>query len=471
MSMQTTEDGNHDSPNPPSPSQDRAQLELAYPLAPRTLSEVGLSPSFLLELLLKILHYSESATSRELAWRIGLLPRIVDELLDMARDARLCESTGHGDLLPTALRHRLSEQGRERVRGVLERCRYAGPAPITVAQYERVVAAQSEEKWRPTTHAVDEALGSLMLDERVAFLLARALRSGRCAMIFGPSGNGKTHLLSTFANSLDGTVLVPYSLYAYGQIIKIFDPVVHVPVDEQAHAAPVGGEEKEDNSDRRAPVPDGRWVAIRRPALIVGGELATEFLELAYDPITRFYQAPVHLKAQCGVLIIDDFGRQRIAPAELLNRFVLSLERGRDNLMLRTGENIDVPLQVVLLFSTNLDPAILSDEAHLRRIPYKVHMPPPTDEQLKGILRTVCHQNGVEYGEESLSQVVELLRKVTDDRLKGSLPRDVISILRDNAQEDGVRPILAVEAVDLACEQFLAGLSPRYVNNRPSAST
>lgn len=470
MSIQPAAHSDHDSPGPPGPPPAEAQPDTPYPPAPRALSDIGLSPSFLLELLLKILHYSETATARELAWRIGLLPRIADELLEMARDAHLCESMGHGDLLPSALRHRLTDQGRQKVQEVLERSRYAGPAPVTITQYEQVVAAQCEKRWRPTSQAVDEALGSLLLDERVAFLLGRALRSGRCAMIFGPSGNGKTHLLSAFAHRLDGTVLVPYSLYAYGQIIKIFDPVVHTPVDQEAQAAPTGEEEEEDSA-RRAPAWDERWVRIRRPALIVGGELATEFLELGYDPITHFYQAPIHLKAQGGALVIDDFGRQKISPTELLNRFVLSMERGRDNLVMRTGENIDVPFQVVLLFSTNLDPTILSDEAHLRRIPYKVHMPPPTPERLKSILRTVCDESQVEYSEESLSQVVEFLRNVTEGRLKGSLPRDVVSIIRDNAQEDDVRPVLTVEAVDLACEQFLAGLSPRYVNSLPGTSS
>jgi SpoVK/Ycf46/Vps4 family AAA+-type ATPase len=357
------------------------------------------------------------------------------------------------------------------VQEALERCRYAGPAPVTIPQYEQVVASQCKQRWRPHAQAVDEALGSLLLDDRVAFLLGRTLRSGRCAMIFGPSGNGKSHLLSAFASRLDGTVLVPYALYAYGQITKIFDPVVHVPVDQEAQPTPLRGDEEDEDSTRRAPAWDGRWVRIRRPALIIGGELAPEFLELGYDPITHFYQAPIHLKAQGGVLVVDDFGRQKISPTDLLNRFVLSLERGRDNLVLRTGENIDVPFEVVLLFSTNLDPTMLADEAHLRRIPYKVHMPPPTVEHFQEILRTVCAENRVEYSEDTLPQVVEFLSNVTNGRLKGCLPRDVVSIIVDNAEQDGIRPVLTVEAVDLACEQFLAGLSPRYVNSLPSASS
>ncbi len=461
----------HEEPETPGPPPAEIPGEPSRPPAPRTVSEVGLSPSFLVELLLKILHYAETATARQLAWRIGLLRRIVDELLELSRDAHLTESVGKSDLLSSAVRHRLTDQGRERVQEALERSRYAGPAPVTMDQYEEVVAAQCQQRWRPSSRAVDEALGSLMLDERVAFLLGRALRSGRCTMIFGPSGNGKTHLLTAFSNRLEGTVLVPYALYAYGQIIKIFDPVVHTPVDQEAQTAPNGHEEEEENSGRRPPAWDERWVRIRRPALIVGGELATEFLELGYDPLTHFYQAPVHLKAQCGVLVIDDFGRQKISPAELLNRFVLSLERGRDNLVLRTGENIDVPFQVVLQFSTNLDPTMLSDEAHLRRIPYKVQMPPPTPERLEEILRAVCRERQVEYAEERLPLVVDFLRNVTEDRLKGSLPRDIVSIIRDNAQEDGVPPVLTLEAVDLACEQFLAGLSPRYSSGLPSAST
>ena len=470
MSIQSAAYGQHDESEPPGPQEAETQHGVPYPSAPRTLSDVGLSPSFLLELLLKILHYSETATARQLAWRIGLMPRIVDELLEMAKDAHLTESTGHGDLLPASLRHRLTDQGRGRVQQALDRCRYAGPAPVTVAEYEEMVAAQCKERWRTSPQAVDEALNSLMLEERVAFLLGRALSSSRCAMIFGPSGNGKSHLLTAFADRLEGTVLVPHSMYAYGQIIKTFDPIVHTPVDEEAQKPPNGNGEEGEDPARRAPARDGRWVRIRRPALMVGGELAPEFLELGYDPLTHFYQAPIHLKAQCGVLVIDDFGRQKISPAELLNRFVLSLERGRDNLVLRTGEHVDVPFQVVLLFSTNLDPTMLADEAHLRRIPYKVHMPPPSRERFSEILRAVCDEGQVEYSDEGLSQAVEFLWNVTEGRLKGSLPRDVVSIIRDNADQDDIRPTLTVEAVDLACEQFLAGLSPRYANTVPSAS-
>jgi hypothetical protein len=343
------------------------------PKAPETIEATGLSPSFLLELLIKIIHYAEAATPTHLARVIGLPRHQVDDLLEALKASRLCEVMSSSEGISSAPRYRLSEAGGLRAEQALKRCRYAGTAPVTLEQYEQVIGGQSLRRWRPSVEVIRQATQSLILDPRTTDFLERALRSGRCSMLYGPSGTGKTHVLSRFVRRLDGEVLVPSSIYAYGQIIRVFDRVVHVPIDVGEPRHQTEGDEafaQPEPSTVGVNAQDRRWVKIRRPGLIVGGEVTPESLELGYDPLTRFYQAPTHVKAQGGVLLVDDFGRQKVGPADLLNRWVMALERGRDNLLLRTGESINIPFQVTLLFSSNMNPTDLADAAFLRRIPY-----------------------------------------------------------------------------------------------------
>jgi hypothetical protein len=272
-------------------------------------------------------------------------------------------------------------------------------------------------------------------------------------MVFGPSGNGKTHVITEFIRRLGGEVLVPYSIYAYGQIIRIYDPLNHERVrDDETLREDVGQGFK--RSATRDDMLDRRWVKIKRPGLIVGGELTAESLELGYDPQTHFYQAPKHLKAQGGFLVVDDFGRQKVSPTELLNRWIMAMERGRDNLLLRTGESIDVPFHITLLLSTNLNPTDLADAAFLRRIPYKAYIPPTSPEQFTEILRKVCVEYHASYREENLGSVVSAVDKVAATGLSGSLARDLVSIVVDTAEMEGRPPELTAEAVTMAYKQF-----------------
>ena len=437
---------------------------LTPPPAPATVEETGLSPTFLMELVLRQIHYAETARADHVSRRTGLPIRLVDELLAALKDSKLCELVGSPTSLTSGYRYALTDKGRLRAEEALARCRYAGAVPVTLDQYEQAVARQAQERWRPPRETVRKALQSLLLEDKVADFLDRALHSGRCALIFGPSGNGKTHLLSSFACNLDGTVLIPHAIYAYGQVIKMFDAAVHVRVDMHEAGGPLGADAERGLSANEARVHDKRWVRIQRPSILVGGELTADSLELGYDPITHFYQAPVHLKAQGGILVVDDFGRQKVSPRDLLNRWIMAFERGRDNLMLRTGESLDLPFHINLLFSTNLDPAALADEAFLRRMPYKIYMPPPTPSQFREILRRACEEYQIEYSEEMLEQAGQSIRHASNGELKGSLARDIVSIVVDNADHDGHAPALTPQAVGLACEQSLSAIS------RPSPS-
>ena len=437
---------------------DPAPPVVLEPPAPRTLEETGLSPSFVTELVLKIMHYAEMPTAEHIARTVALPARLLDALLATLKEGQLCETISSPDLLPGKYRYRLTDMGRRRAEEALARCRYAGPAPVTLDQYEEMAEQQSHRQWRPAKEAIRGAIASLILEDDIANFVERALYSGRCAMVFGPTGNGKTHLLASFIQHLDGTILIPYSIYAYGQIIKVFDSFVHVRVNDEEpdNGSPNGEGENGAALLSQVRAKDKRWVKIRRPGVIVAGELTLEHLELGFDPVSRFYQAPPHLKAQGGILVVDDFGRQKVPPRELLNRWIMSLERGRDNLTLQTGESINLPFHLVLLLSTNLAPAALTDEALLRRIPYKVYLPPPPPSQFKEILRGQCHQWRVGCSEQALDDAVAYIFAMPDVRASGSLARDLASIIVDNAVHDGCAPALAHEALDLALQQFTA---------------
>lgn len=443
--------------HPPDPSGGN-EATPTLPRAPESVESTGLSPSFLIELLLKIIHYAETASAARLARAIGLPRKQVNELLDALKTSRLCEVSGSSDGISGNLRYRLTEKGALRAEQALERCRYAGAAPVTPDQYEQVIGPPNLQRWRPSPQAIQEAFRSLVLDSRTADFLERALHSGRCTMLFGPSGTGKTHVLSEFLGRLGGEVLVPHAIYAYGQIIRVFDRMVHVPIDgTEPWNVPDGDNTSAgalNSSGAGVNGHDKRWMRIRRPGLIVGGEVSSESLELGYDPLTRFYQAPTHLKAQGGVLVVDDFGRQRVRPADLLNRWIMAFERGRDNLLLRTGESIDVPFHVTLVFSTNLDPADLADAAFLRRLPYKVQMRPPSHSQFNEILRKVADEYQVQFSDDDLSHVVSFVDRAYNHQLSGSLARDLLSLVVDNAEHEGRKPVLTVAAIELAYQQF-----------------
>ncbi|HZP26493.1 MAG TPA: hypothetical protein VFB90_05535 [Dehalococcoidia bacterium] len=418
---------------------------------PTTQEETGLSPSFLVELILKIVHYAEGSTADNVARVAGLPTSLITDLLDNLKRDRLCEVVGSVGAIEGTYRYRLTDRGAERAQQALERCRYAGAAPVTVEQYERVIQACTANAARIEPGLVVQALEELVVQPRTAELLERALHSGRSTMVFGPSGNGKTHLLASLLHRLPGEMLIPYAIYVYGQVVKMFDPLVHVRVqDAEAPPQADGQASREGRESGR----DRRWVRIRRPGLIVGGEVTAESLELAYDPLTRFYQAPKHLKAQGGFMVVDDFGRQKISPAEMLNRWIMALERGRDNLLLRTGEAIDIPFNVTLLFSTNLNPDDLADAAFLRRIPYKLYMPGPTPADFREILRKACDAHAVPFSESDLANAVALLDAASNHRLSGALADDIVSIMADNAEFEGRTPALTSAAVEAAYQQF-----------------
>lgn len=417
-----------------------------FPKQPRTLAEVGLSKAFLVDLTLKIMHYSGTPSTAQLMRRLGLGQAMVNQILTVLQEERLCEVLSQSDLYTGNYQYRLSERGTARVAEALERTRYAGPVPVTADQYGEVIRAQEAHKQAPSRSHIKAILDEFVLAPEVADAVARALYSGKTTMLYGLSGNGKTRILERFAQGLDGAVLVPYALYAYGQVIRVFDPSIHEPLEELADLNTVKDEGKLDR----------RWVLVRRPAVVLGAEIGPESLDLAYDPQARFYQAPPHIKAQGGVLVVDDLGRQKTQPKELMTRWLIPVERGSDSLSLITGEKLTVPFDVQLLFGTNQPIHQLADDAILRRILYKVEIPSPGPQEFAEILCHLCRQRNVQTPEGAIEHVVERLYSQPGANPRAAYARDLVEIVVEGAAYDEREPVLDDESFERALRLFMS---------------
>jgi len=416
-----------------------------FPPAPRTLLDVGLSRAFLSDLVLKVIHYSGTPSAVQLTRRLGLGQTMIQQVLEGLAEDRLIEVLSQSDLYTGNYRYRLSERGYTRVLQALERTRYAGPVPVTAEQYAEVVRKLHNSQLEPQRGNIKAMVDDLVLNDDTADALGRALYSGKVALLHGPSGNGKTSILERFGQSMSGVFLMPYAIYAYGQVIRVFDQSIHEPIDQ-----PEGQDVPKDDS-----VIDRRWVLVRRPVVMLGAEIGAEALDLAYDPQARFYQAPPHIKAQGGVLIVDDFGRQKIASHELLTRWLIPLERGWDTLSLVTGEKVTFPFQMQLLFATNTPIKELADDAMLRRILYKVRIPAPLSEEFVEIVRQLCRKKRVLVEDGALEHVVERLYGHGELKPQASYARDLIEIVIQSAAYDGIEPVLNRESFDKAFGLFL----------------
>jgi predicted ATPase with chaperone activity len=417
------------------------------PPAPRTFSEVGLSKAFLTDLTLKIIHYSGTPSMAQLVRRLGLSQEIVSQLLSALTEERLVEILSQSDLYTGNYRYRLSERGQGRVSEALERTRYAGPCPVTAEQYNTVIRRLIEYKQDTSSRArIKAAMHDLVLPAATTDSLARALFSGKSTIIYGPSGNGKTVLLERYCQEMGGFSLLPYAIYAYGQVIRVFDQSIHEPLEQQSD---------DSNSLKDETKRDRRWVMVKRPAIVLGAEMDREALDLGYDPSARFYQAPPHVKATAGTLVIDDFGRQQIPTRDLLTRWLIPMERGWDSLTLATGEKLVVPFKVQLLFSTNMPVKELADEALLRRILYKIQIPNPDQQSFAEITRRACLNKQIKVEDGAIDYAVGRMFAQPGQKPRGSHARDILEIMIESASFDGREAIFNRESFDHAFQLFV----------------
>lgn len=415
-----------------------------HPLAePTYLADTGLDLGFLVELALKALYYSARPSAGDLAATLALSMPVMQEVLGfLTRDGltEIIPGEGQG---PATYRYRLTGRGLERANAAFERNAYVGPAPVPLADYVAQVKRQSVSGRSFTPKVVSAALSDLVLSEETVSRIGRAIFSGHPILIYGAPGNGKTTIAHLLGQAISGHTYIPYALEVYGHIVRLFDPSKHRMIQP-----------KERGTDERR---DRRWAAIRRPAVMAGGELTRHSLELVFDDRSKVYEAPLQMKANGGLLIIDDFGRQQIPPVELLNRWIVALEGGVDHLSLHTGQTIEVPFDVIPIFSTNLPPEHLADEAFLRRIRYKVEIPDPTREEFRGIFERVCREQKIEVDGSMVDYLLERWYAKQERRLRGCHPRDLVEAIADAARYNGEKPSLGRETLDEACHTYFLG--------------
>jgi predicted ATPase with chaperone activity len=427
-----------------------AILDIAPP-QPKSLEDTGLKMGLLCDLTLKFLYYAGSATGAEVADQLCLpWSDVVERVIDFVATEKLVDLRGGKGFGRVSVDFQLTEKGREYARDALLRTTYVGPAPVPIDQYNALIHQQTRESPVVTRHQLELALSHLVVPPEIVSKLGPAVNGGRSLFLYGPPGNGKTSLAEAISAMYGGEAFVPYCLEIDGQIVKVFDKLVHHPVPLESG--------RDAQGRRQTFEMDNRWQLCRRPSVIVGGELTLETLDLIYSETARFYEAPFQVKANGGMLLIDDFGRQKVHPTDLLNRWIVPLEKRVDFLTLHTGKKFEIPFDQLIVFSTNLDPKELVDEAFLRRIKYKIEVGDPDEQQFREIFRRVCEASGIPYVDQAVSYLLEHVYKPRSLSLRACHPRDLVQLVKDAARFRGTAPALSRELLDLAVEVFLVDL-------------
>jgi hypothetical protein len=420
-----------------------ARLGPPPPAPPTSLADAGLRVDQASELLLKTLISGEqSGTS--LSDRMCLPYSILEGMLEHARIEKLVEVRGAAGAGTAGYRYALTDLGRDRAGHFLELSRYVGPAPVPLTQYVAYMRAlqggrgylDRDRLVGGFTHLI---VGSDMLEQ-----LGPAVNSNKSLFIYGPPGNGKTVVAEGIGRALGGEIYIPYAVDVDGQIITMFDPVNHLRADSAANAQTIVAGLGHDR----------RWEKIRRPVVTVGGELTLEMLDLTFNPIARFYEAPIQLKANGGVFVVDDFGRQRIPARDLLNRWIVPLESRVDYLTLHTGRKFEVPFDVLVVFATNLKPETLADEAFLRRIPYKIYARNPTIDEFTRIWELNCRRKSLAFEPKVIEYLVRKYYQPRGLQLRCCHPRDLIEQVVDRCRFEGRPPAISRELLDAACASY-----------------
>ncbi len=410
-------------------------MALTAILASRSIEEVGVRRNLLEDLALKVLYQVGEMSLHELSRHMRLGPSMVGELFQRLRKDQLCQLTsmvGRAQCITT------TSAGKSRALELLAQNQYTGPAPVSLNDYVNRTRDQSVRGIKLTPEELNRAFEHLVLDPQILNRLGTAVLAGRAIFLYGSTGTGKTTIAETLARVFEhDQVWLPYAVEVDGQIITVYDSVLHQRVEQSA-----------------AYEHDGRWVLCRRPRVLVGGELTIEMLDLQFNPSAKFYTGPVQMKANNGLLIIDDFGRQRITPEELLNRWVVPLDRGIDFLTLAGGKKIEIPFDLFVAFASNLDPAKLVDEAFLRRIQTKIKVDFVTPEQFREIFRRVCLQFGLTYSHAVVDDLIQMIGLEFKEPLRACYPRDIVQQVVSGAHYLQKEPFLDAAAVAQACSNY-----------------
>jgi hypothetical protein len=420
-----------------------ASAQVTPPPPPATLEETGLHPDTLSQLLLKTLIAGE-ASGTGLADRMRLPYSVLESLVQHARVEKLVEVRGASGAGAAGYRYALTDLGRDRAMQFLDINRYVGSAPVPLSQYNAYVRACMAARPYVDRDLLSTGFDDLVVNRATLDQLGPAVNSGKALFLYGAPGNGKTVVAQGIGKALGSDMYVPHAIDVDGQVITMFDPVNHVHIGS-AHAP---------GSVVAAAAHDRRWERIRRPVVVVGGELTLEMLDLTFNPISKFYEAPIQLKANGGVFVVDDFGRQRIPPRDLLNRWIVPLESRVDFLTLHTGRKFETPFNVFIIFATNLKPESLADEAFLRRIPYKILAKNPTSEEYCKIFELNCRRRGLPFDPVMVEYLERKYYKPRRLQMRACHPRDLIEQVVDNCRYQGREPVINRELLDVACTSY-----------------
>jgi predicted ATPase with chaperone activity len=379
------------------------------PSAPDNLEQAGLSETLVNELVLRTLYTRGGMLGLDLSRLLTLPFKVIEPSLRFLKDEKCIEVAG-GDLIGrVSYRFNLTELGRRRAQDAMKLCAYVGPAPVPLEDYVEQTYRQAVTGISCSPEALRGAFTHLVLPESLFNAIGPAIVSGKSVFIYGPPGNGKTAIarsIGDFMNGAGGAIYVPYAFLAESSIVTVFDPTVHQ-LDEDTNQDRGDDNEAKINQLLGRGVVDPRWVRVRRPVVVTGGELNLGMLDLRYNSDANFYQAPLHIKANGGVFLIDDFGRQLVSPKELLNRWILPLEDRHDFLTVASGKKFQVPFEQLIIFSTNLDPKDLVDDAFLRRIRHKVEVNAPTRDVYERIFAAMSKRVGMNPCEEAIDYLYE----------------------------------------------------------------
>ncbi len=418
----------------------------------QSIEDTGLAESFLQDLALKTIYFRGQMTGHEVASEMHLpFATVVTKIMDYLKREQLCEVRGSGGLGSASYQYSITMKGSARAREQLERTTYIGPAPVPWDNYVVAIKRQGAHRLKVNPERMKQALSHLVLEEDVFSRIGPAANSGKSIFLYGPPGNGKTTIAESIGRMiLSNDMYIPFAVEIDGQIVKVYDEINHVAVPDVERKASTGA-----LGPRRG---DARWVRIKRPVIMVGGELTLDGLELIYDPINKFYEAPFQMKANGGMFLIDDFGRQQVRPRDLLNRWIVPMEKQIDFLALHTGRKVEVPFEVLIVFSTNLPPGDLVDEAFLRRIRHKIEVTSPSFEGYRQIFKVMCKMRHIQYDEKWVRYLLQEYYIKRNHKLRANHPRDLIEQILDISDYLEVEPVLSQTMIDKAAESYFVKL-------------
>lgn len=421
-------------------------IDFSYPSQPTRLEDTGLDRNFLFNLIAKVMSELGTMTPGQIANEVRLARPIIHSLIDEMVRLELVESQGLASRdIKSEIRYTLSTKGRQKAAEAMLLSQYSGPAPVTLAEFEKQVKEQGISHEAVHKDDLSECLSHLVLPPGIMSQIGPAANSARSILLYGEPGNGKTSIAEALCDAFKATIYIPYAVIVGNQIIQFYDETLHEVVD---------------NPDNGSGVKlDPRWIACRRPVVVSGGELTLDVLDLSFDPQARFYEAPMHLKALGGIFVIDDFGRQRTTTREILNRWIIPLEKGHDILTLHTGKKFTVPFDQLVIFSTNLDPHEIADEAALRRLYFKIFVPSPSLNDYLKIFQDVCVVHGIEYHEDIVKSFFE--EKYVQQKVapSGAHPNFLLTHILSACSYEEWEPVISEKLLNLAWKNVATNAS------------